>query len=113
MERMSQSDLIRWIGEQIRKERISHKLTQEALSEAIGVSRSFISLMENGNKAAKTDTYYQIACALDISLCELFRDEESSAIADEISLLLSDCNSKEARALIEILRTIRIQFSRL
>ena len=111
MKKMNQADLNRWIGSQIQKERLSNKLSQEDLSERIGISRSFISILENGNKAGKMETYYRIASALGISLCELFRGEENSEIADEILALLSDCSIKEAHALMEILRVSKKQLS--
>lgn len=111
MKNMNQAELNRWIGSQIYRVRIARKLSQEALSEAVGVSRHFISMLENGNKAAKIDTYYRIARALDISLCELFRGNGVAETTEDILLLLSDCTAKEIRALTEILRISKTQFA--
>jgi len=111
MRKMNQAELNRWIGSQIYKERIGRKLSQEALSEAAGISRNFLSMLENGNKAAKINTYYRIACALDISLCRLFQGNENSEITANILFLLTDCTPKESHALLEILRTAKIQLT--
>jgi transcriptional regulator with XRE-family HTH domain len=111
MENMNSSDLNRWIGVQIYRERIARKISQAALAEAADVSRVFISNLENGNYGAKIDTYYRIACAFDISLCELFRGSEVTAAAEDMLFLFGDCSHKEIRALMEILRVSKTQIA--
>jgi transcriptional regulator with XRE-family HTH domain len=110
---MNQSDLNRWIGTQIYKARISRKLSQEALAEEVDVSRITISRLENGNQSAKIDTYYRIACALGITLCELFRGDDENELLDDILILLSDCSADEICAYIEILRVVKSKFASL
>ena len=109
--KMNQADLNRWIGKQICRERSARNISQEALSELAGVSRHFISLLENGNRAARVDTYYSIASAFGISLGELFRGNDVMETTDDILYLLSDCSLKEIQALTEILRVSKIQLS--
>ena len=111
MRKMTSTDLNHWIGAQIYRERIARKISQEALAEAADVSRVFISNLENGNCGAKIDTYYRIAYAFGISLCELFRGSEVAGTVEDILLLLSDCSHKEIRALTEILRTSKMQIA--
>ena len=111
MRKMNQEELNRWIGSQIYTERINRKMSQEALSEAVGISRNFLSMLENGNKAAKIDTYYRIACALDISLGSLFQGDKNNGVTEDILFLLSDCTPKESHALLEILRTAKTQLA--
>lgn len=110
MQKMNQNDLSRWIGEQIRKARTSKKLSQEALAEAAQVSRVFISRLENGNQSAKIETYYRIACALDISLCTLFKANDDYDPLNEVIFLLSGCSSDEVCAYAEILRLVKSKF---
>ena len=110
MRRMSQKDLNRWIGFQIRQARVARKLSQELLAEAAGLSRVFISRLENGNVSAKIDTYYRIACALDISLGELFQGSENRKVIGDALFLLSDCSKDEVRSYTEILRVVKAQF---
>jgi len=111
MRKMNQEELNRWIGSQIYRERIDKKLSQETLAEAVDISRNFLSMLENGNKAAKIDTYYRIACALDISLYRLFHGNENREITEDILFLLSDCTPKESHALFEILRVAKMQLA--
>ena len=111
--KMNQKELSRWIGAQIYGARIARKISQEALAEAADVSRVFISRLENGNQSAKIDTYYRIACALDVSLCELFRGKDNAGAIDDILFLLSDCSGDEIRSFAEILRVVKIQFTSL
>lgn len=110
MKKMSSQELNRWIGSQIYRARVVRKLSQETLAEAADVSRVFISQLENGNGAAKIDTYYRVACALDISLCELFRGNGDNGLLDGILSVLSDCSADEIRAYTELLRMIKKQF---
>ena len=112
MKKMSKSDLNRWIGTQIFTARSTRKLSQEALAEAADVSRVFISQLENGNQSAKIDTYYRIACALDITLGELFRKNGAGTMED-ILFLLNDCSCDEVRSFTEILRVIKVQIASL
>jgi len=98
-------DLIR-IGEKIRRERVARGLSQEALAGIVSKSRNFLSGIENGNKAASIETYYRLACALGISLGDLFRVDIQSSAMDEAVYLFSDCSELEAQALLDILRTV-------
>lgn len=110
MKKMSKNDLNRRIGTQIYKKRVDLKMSQETLSETAGVSRTFISNLENGNYSARIDTYYRIACALDVTLGELFRGNADNGLMDDIVFLLCDCSADEIRAYTELLRIIKKQF---
>jgi len=110
MKKMNPKDLNRWIGTQVFKARAVRKLSQEALAEAVDVSRVTISRLENGNQSAKIDTYYRISCALDISLYELSRENEDDCSLDDILFLLSDCSADEIYAYADVLRMIKRKF---
>ena len=109
MKNNHQADLIRQIGENIREGRIACGLSQEAFAEAVNLSRRFISSMENGTETARIETYYRVACGLGISLSDLFRVNSSIELSDEVMFLFHDCSEQEARALLEILRTVKAQ----
>jgi len=108
MNNHQQPDL-RKIGWKIRSGRIARCLSQEAFAHIVGISRNFLSRMENGNDSASIETYYRIACALGIPLSDLFREEVESKLTDEALFLFSDCSAPEARALLESLRTFKTQ----
>ncbi len=107
MANMNSKDLQRWIGIRIYEERVGKKISQTTLADTAGVSRVFISQLENGNKAAKIDTYYRIACALNLSLCELFRVSGNEGLLKDVLLLLDDCSDGEIAAYTEILRALK------
>lgn len=56
MNTVSKSDIDKNIGKVLRDFRIKNKLTQEQLSEKLGISLKYISRIENGNNGVKTQT---------------------------------------------------------
>lgn len=56
MNSVSKSDIDKNIGKVLRDFRIKNKLTQEQLSEKLGISLKYISRIENGNNGVKTQT---------------------------------------------------------
>ena len=57
--------------------RTAKGLSQETLSALAGISRSHLTLLENGKKTVRLDTFFAIAEALGISPGELMRMVES------------------------------------
>ena len=110
MEKITPKELNLLIGSQIYKAREAKKLSQEALSDIAGVSRVFISRLENGNQSAKIYTYYRIASALDLPLCELFRRSENISAMDNILHLIADCTDDDIRAYTELFCVVRKLF---
>lgn len=107
MRSMNHDQLNRWVGEQIHRQRTDQKISQERLAEMANVSRNFLSMLENGNKSAKIDTYYRISQALGVSLCELFYEKKADTSSEELLLLLDDCSALEIQVLINILRIVK------
>jgi len=56
MDSISKSDIDKIFGQILRNFRIENKLTQEQLSEELGISLKYISRIENGNNGIKTQT---------------------------------------------------------
>ena len=56
MDSVSKSDIDKNFGKILRDFRIKNKLTQEQLSEKLGISLKYISRIENGNNGVKTQT---------------------------------------------------------
>lgn len=52
------------LGDELRKAREQAALTQEALSFAAGVDRSYISLLENGHKSPTVDLLFRLCDVL-------------------------------------------------
>ena len=56
MNSISKSDIDKSFGKILRDFRVKNKLTQEQLSEKLGISLKYISRIENGNNGIKTQT---------------------------------------------------------
>ena len=56
MNSVSKSDIDKNFGKILREFRIKNSLTQEQLSEELGISLKYISRIENGNNGIKTQT---------------------------------------------------------
>ncbi|MCI8383550.1 MAG: helix-turn-helix transcriptional regulator [Clostridia bacterium] len=56
MSSVSKSDIDKNFGKILREFRVKNKLTQEQLSEKLGISLKYISRIENGNNGVKTQT---------------------------------------------------------
>ena len=67
------------VGERIRKRRNELGWTQDALAQKAGVSKSFLSDLENGKRNVGADTLYDIARALSLSLDYLMSGTEGAA----------------------------------
>lgn len=85
------SDDLRDIGHRVREARKAASLTQEALAEKAGASKSFISEIETGQSQANGLTYLKIARALDVGveylLTGLEKDSPHATTEPEPSIL--------------------------
>ena len=67
MNSISKSDIDKNFGKILRDFRIKNNLTQEQLSEKLGISLKYISRIENGNSGVKTQTLIKYMNILGIS----------------------------------------------
>ena len=101
------------IGERVRKARLSKHLTQQQLAEAVGISVSFLSNIENGRQSMNLRTLIDITNALDVSADSLIRDVPGSVsqIAEEIVRELASCSQKEREAILQLVQVMKKTFS--
>ena len=95
------------IGQRIRKIRKAHKLSQETLSERIGISVTHMSHIETGNTKLSLPMLISIANALSVSTDTLLCDSvihSKEIFAQEIQSAVADCDEYEIRILTEILK---------
>lgn len=64
----------RAVGEQIRRVREHHNLTQQAVCELSGIDVATYSRIEQGHASPKVDTLIRIALAIGVPLSELVRE---------------------------------------
>ncbi len=63
------------LADRIRTLRGSRQLTQEEFASRAGISVSFVSMIERGERSPSYETLLQLALGLDIPAAELFREE--------------------------------------
>jgi ribosome-binding protein aMBF1 (putative translation factor) len=67
------------LGRNIRKARMSSNLSQEQLAEKAGLHRTYIGMVERGEKNITLGSYARISKALDVSIYELLDGADESA----------------------------------
>ena len=90
------------VGLRIQNIRLSKKVTQEELAEAIQRSPVYISYIERGTRIPSLQTIVSIANALKTTSDVLLVDALETKPSDELSsfqALLSDCSSNKKRIL--------------
>jgi transcriptional regulator with XRE-family HTH domain len=65
------------IGSRIKELRKSRGLSQEKLSEKVGMSSKYLSSIERGYENPTLDTFIRLAAALDVDIFELFNYPEN------------------------------------
>lgn len=74
------------VGERIKNRRLELGWTQDQLSQKAGISKSFLSDLENGKRSVGADNLLDIARALGVSLDFLMTGEASKDRAAEVPI---------------------------
>lgn len=107
---MTKQELQRILGQNLRKARMEQNLTIEQLAEKVGISTTFYSNLECGNKMTSIVTLRKLADTLCVSTDSLLYCEEPGEKLKNINMLLSS-QSTENIAFIE--KLIRLCISSL
>lgn len=70
------------LGIVVSRIRTERGITQECFSAFAGISRSHLTMIENGRKTVRLSTFWRIAEALGLRPTELMRQVEAEAAAD-------------------------------
>ena len=111
---MVQASVVKEVGRRIRQLRVSRvgpRMTQEDLSERAGISVSFLSMIERGERAPHLDTLSKIAGALDVPLASLFEDPSGDGIESIYRPLIDACrkynlSKRDVDRLVSVVRTM-------
>lgn len=98
------------IGKRIKIARIRKGLTQESVSDMVGITPPHVSNIETGNTKVSLPTLVAVANSLSVSVDELLADNiiESKVVFEgELKELISDCDDYEVRILVDIVRTAK------
>ena len=104
------------MGEKLKRQRIKQKLTQEQLAEAVDLSVSHLSHIENGNTKTSLQTILNIANILNISIDKIlginFGTKTRHVPIAEIDVIFRDCSKDEKEFLLENLRLVKTQLQK-
>jgi Predicted transcription factor, homolog of eukaryotic MBF1 len=103
------SELVKKVGERIRRLRKERGLSQEELAERSGLHTNYVGQVERGEKNLTLETLEKIVSGLDISLEQLFRylsPMESKDALAEIIGLLSERSADDHEMALKVLRMV-------
>jgi transcriptional regulator with XRE-family HTH domain len=72
-------EFLRRLGRRIRIERLSREWTQQHLGDVAGISRNFVSLLEQGGQGVDLLRLLRIADALGVALANLLPEVDRSS----------------------------------
>lgn len=90
------------LGKRIRQQRMLARMTQEKLSEAAGISLSFLGHIERGTRKASLDTLVKICNVLKVSPQLLLQD----SLENDLLGMTSVFSDSKARLMREIAHAI-------
>ena len=99
MNSVSKSDIDKNFGKILRDFRVKNNMTQEQLSEKLGISLKYISRIENGNNGVKTQTLINYMNILGITPKEAAKNIEIS----EKLISLTDDKKEFLNSIIDLL----------
>ena len=101
---MTKQELQAVIGGNLRKFRTGQNLTIEQLAERAGISTTFYSNLECGNKMMSVATLVKLAGALHVSPDSLLYEREPPDCLESVALLLQDLPREEIAFIGEMIR---------
>ena len=97
------------IGKRIKIARINADMTQERLSDLLGISPSHMSNIETGTTHVSLTTMVKLANALGVSLDDLLCDSVTHARPQfewDIQQVLDGCSDYEIRVVADVARSV-------
>ncbi len=115
MSSVQKANIDKVFGKVLREFRKKHKLTQEELSEKLGISLKYISRIENGNNGVKTETLVRYMNILGITPNTIFVDllthpeaAKNAQISEKI-VNLSDEKKDFLNSIIDLLNDLDLK----
>ena len=94
------------VGDRLRFFREQKQISTNKLANLAGISQSYVSDIEMGNKNPTIEVLFQLCKALDISLRDFFDDDNKVLLNDPLSTRIYRLNSVQREALLAFLNTI-------
>lgn len=98
------------IGRNVKRERSKQKMTQEQLSEKVGISTNFLACIEIGVRHGSFETYAKIANILGVTLDALISDAsdktKSNPLKDKLNYYFDNVSPQEQRLIVKLAQDI-------
>jgi len=98
------------IGSRIKQLRKARGVSQEALSEKIGMSSKYLSSIERGQENPTLDTFLRLAKALEVNVFELFNYSQTPSPKEAKKIVFDLATSGDKAKLEVIAKLIRSLF---
>ena len=102
-------DLKQMLGARIKEIRAKKKITQEQLSERMGINPKFLSSIERGKENPTLNTLIRLSESLEVDLAEIFsfiQIEDPTQRKSLITSLLNEADSDQLKLIFKILSVI-------
>ena len=103
---MEKKELMKYIGNNVRRYRMERKMTQEELAGKVNRNASAITRIEGGNRMMSIPMLIAVADALDVSTDALLRSTQRPAQMSNISKLLSGQTENSLAHIEKIVQTV-------
>ena len=103
------------IGQRIRKYRKAYSLSQEQLSDMVGISATHMSHIETGNTKLSLAVLVKIADALSVQTDALLFETPQvnrTAMTDEISDILNSCDPEELKIVTDVIKSLKVSLGK-
>lgn len=102
------------IGTSVREERLKYNLTQEKLAESVGISPSYMGLVERGERIMSVETLVKLSVALGVSTDTLLKASLENAKKDtyalQFSLMMNEMTDEHKQLVLDVVRAMMPHF---
>jgi transcriptional regulator with XRE-family HTH domain len=95
------------IGQRLRELRLQSGMTQQTLAEKAGISVSFLSFLEKGDRKGSLQTYADLAKAFGIEISELFDEKSGKNNFPKSTDPFPQLSVAESDAVMQLVKTLR------
>lgn len=102
------------IGQQIRKIRKAHGLSQEELAERVNISTTHMSHIETGNTKLSLPVLVDIAAVLEVRTDDLLNSNAptTSTVMDEIASVLEHCSAQQSKVIADVVKATKLSMDK-
>jgi len=94
-------------GKRIKELRLKKGLTIERLAELIGISPTYLGLVEKGNKSLRIENFKRLSDVLDVSIDYMVKESfQKNTRVDIFSLLLNDLDDKDFLKVYNVVKVL-------